>query len=220
MKIILKLLRIILGIFLIPFCIGSVIALYYILLSTGSAHMIWSSMLAGVATWLLIYFFLPEPKWLYVLGHELTHALWSWGFGGKLKKIKVNSDGGHVLITKANFLTSLAPYFFPLYVVLIVIIFVIGNYFWNWNPYILWFYFLIGMMYAFHITLTVSTLKIKQPDIVQEGYIFSAVVIFLGNVLILLVGIPLLTNKMEVSMAINLWLSYSAQIYNYLSNFI
>ena len=182
--------------------------------------MIWIATLAGASTWILIFIFLPEPKWLYVLGHELTHAIWSFGFGGKLKKIRVSSDGGHVLTTKANFLTSLAPYFFPLYVVLLVIIFLIGNYFWNWTQYILWFYFLIGLLYAFHVTLTYSTLKIRQPDIVQEGYIFSAVIIFLGNMLILLIGIPLLTNKINISTAMNLWLNHTLWVYNYIDSFI
>ena len=34
----------------------------------------------------------------------------------------------------------------------------------------------------------------RQPDITQEGWLFSAVIIFLGNAVVLLAGIPLLTN--------------------------
>ncbi len=182
--------------------------------------MIWTAIFSGVSFWVLIFIFLPEPKWIYVLGHELTHAIWSLGFGGKLTKMKVGSDGGHVLITKSNFLTSLAPYFFPFYVVLIVIIFLIGNHFWNWTQYLWWFYFLIGAMYAFHITLTYSTIKIHQPDIAQEGYIFSAVIIFLGNMLVLLIGIPLLAGRLNISTVFNMWLTYSGQIFHYITQFI
>ncbi|HEY4513429.1 MAG TPA: hypothetical protein VJH06_02870 [Candidatus Paceibacterota bacterium] len=216
MKILLKISKILLAFLLLPFCAGALVALYWVTLSTGSAQMIWMMTLAGAATWTLIFIFLPEPRWMYVLGHELTHAVWSVGFGGKLKKFKVTADSGHVLITKSNFLTSLAPYFFPLYVVLTVLIFMAGNYFWDWSSYVLWFYFVIGMMYAFHVTLTYSTLKIRQPDIVEEGYIFSLVIIFLGNMLILLIGIPLLTNKIDVSASIHLWLEYSTDFYQYL----
>ena len=157
---------------------------------------------------------------MYVLGHELTHALWSLPFGGKLKKIKVKSDGGHVLITKSNFLVSLAPYFFPLYAVLVVIIFLIGNLFWDWTQYVLWFYFFIGLAYAFHITLTFRILKIRQPDIVKEGYIFSTIIIFLGNMFVLLIGITLLTTKISVLASLNLWFANSLQIYYYLGQFI
>lgn len=220
MKLILKSFKIILAIFILPFCIGSVIAIWQLILSSGSAGIIWLTILSGAIVWVLIYIFLPEPKWIYVLGHELTHALWSWFSGGRLKEIKVDSSEGHVLITKSNFLTSLAPYFFPLYVVLIIIIFAIGNFFWNLSNYVLLFYFFIGIMYAFHITLTISALKIKQPDIVKEGYIFSAIIIFLGNMSVLLVGISTLTTKISILKALDLWFTYSFQIYHFIGKLI
>ena len=220
MKFIKKLFKILIAFFLLPFCIGSTIALWKIISLSGSLQMTWITLLAGALFFVLIYIFLPEPKWIYVLGHELTHALWSFPFGGKLKKIKVSSKGGHVSITKSNFLVSLAPYFFPLYVVLIIIIFWVGNIFWNWASYVSLFYFLIGMAYAFHLTLTFRILKIKQPDIITEGYIFSTVVVFLGNIIVLLIGIPLLTTKINISTSLNLWLNSSLQIYHYLLQFI
>ena len=40
------------------------------------------------ACWLTIYLLLPKPMWVYVFGHELTHALWTWLFGGRVKKFK------------------------------------------------------------------------------------------------------------------------------------
>ena len=195
-------------------------ALWQIIINSGNAGTIWITTLTGALSWIIIYIFIPEPKWMYVLGHELTHALWSFPFGGKLKKIKVSSKGGHVAITKSNFLVSLAPYFFPLYVVLIVIIFSIGNFFLNWTSYVLYFYFFIGIAYSFHITLTFKILKIKQPDIVGEGYIFSAVIIFLGNMIVLLIGIPLLTTKISILNAFDLWINFSIQNYHYLINLI
>ncbi|MEI7765580.1 MAG: hypothetical protein WCI93_03280, partial [bacterium] len=61
---------------------------------------------------------------------------------------------------------------------------------------------------------------IKQPDIKGEGYIFSTIIIFLGNILVLLIGIPLLTNKITISNSINLWLNQSFQIYHFLMQFL
>ena len=66
----------------------------------------------GAACWVVIYLLLPKPMWIYVFGHELTHALWVWLFGGSVKKFKVTSDGGHVIVDKTNFLIALSPYFF------------------------------------------------------------------------------------------------------------
>ena len=71
--------------------------------------------------------------WIYVFGHELTHALWTWLFGGQVKKMKVSSSGGHVIISKTNFLIALAPYFFPLYAVIVVGVFALGHLIWNWQ---------------------------------------------------------------------------------------
>ncbi|MEO8429467.1 MAG: hypothetical protein ABI651_20430, partial [Verrucomicrobiota bacterium] len=55
-----------------------------------------------------------------------------------------------------------------------------------------------GTTYAFHVTMTWYILSIRQSDITQQGYLFSAVVIWLGNVLVLLIGLPLLTSKVDL----------------------
>lgn len=213
-----KFFRILIAVLLLPFCVGALQALWQIIIKSGSAHTIWLVTLAGAITWVVIYYFLPTPRLVYVFGHEWTHALGTWLFGGSVKRIKVTSRGGHVLSDKANFITTLAPYFFPFYVVLLVLLFAIGNFFFDWSAYILWFYFFIGMMYAFHVTLTTYILKIEQTDISGEGYLFSWVIILLGNVLVLLIGIPLLTNKVSVSFAMHSWINDSLLLYEKIRN--
>src|SRR5208283_292048 len=106
---------------------------------------------------------------------------------------KVTSEGGHVIISKTNFLIVLAPYFFPLYAVLVILVFAIGHWIWDWRSYLVWFQLAVGAAYAFHVTLTWQVLKTRQTDITSQGYLFSAVIIFLGNVSVLLFGVPLLT---------------------------
>ncbi len=104
------------------------------------ADTVWVPLLAGAACWLVIFLLLPKPMWIYVFGHELTHALWAWLFGGRVKKMKVTSEGGHVVISKTNFLIVLAPYFFPLYAVMVVAVFAIGHLIWDWRSYLVWFH--------------------------------------------------------------------------------
>src|SRR5258706_1741260 len=87
-----------------------------VLRASESADTIWVAALSGAACWLVIYLLLPKPMWVYVFGHELTHALWTWLFGGRVRKFKASSEGGEVVISKNNFLITLAPYFFPVYV--------------------------------------------------------------------------------------------------------
>jgi hypothetical protein len=204
--------KLILGVLLLPLCVGAIEALWRVLRHSGDASTIWVGLLSGAACWLVIFALLPKPMWLYVVGHEFTHVLWTWLFGGKVKKFKVSSKGGHVIVTKNNFLISLAPYFFPVYATIVVFIFLIGHLIWNWTPYLVWFHLLLGAAYAFHITLTWHILKTEQSDITQHGYLFSAVVIFLGNMTILLLGVPLLTSKVGVMTSFGWWLSCTGEL--------
>src|SRR5947208_14485396 len=144
----------IIAVLLLPFCIGSTRALVRVLGESGSADIVWVPLLAGAACWLVIFLLLPKPMWVYVVGHELTHALWTWLFGGQVKKFKAGAKGGHVVVTKSNFLIALAPYFFPFYAVLVAMAFFAGNLVWNWRGYLVWFHLLLGVTYAFHFTLT------------------------------------------------------------------
>src|SRR5436309_8201021 len=168
-----KWVKTIIAVLLLPLCIGATRALIVVLRASGSADTVWVAMLAGAACWLVIYLLLPKPMWVYVFGHELTHAVWTWLFGGKVKKFKATANGGHVIVDKSNFLISLAPYFFPIYVALIVLVFTAGHLIWNWKSYLVWFHLLVGAAYAFHVTLTWHILQTKQSDITQQGYLFS-----------------------------------------------
>ncbi len=75
-----------------------------------------------------------------------------------------------------------------------------------------WFHLLLGAAYAFHVTLTWHILKTEQSDITQHGYVFSAVVIFLGNAAVLLVGVPFLASGMGVTRSLGLWLECTGQV--------
>jgi hypothetical protein len=74
------------AILLLPACAGAASALWRVLQATGSEDTTWVPALAGAACWVVIYFLLPKPMLVYVFGHELTHAVWTWLFGGRVKK--------------------------------------------------------------------------------------------------------------------------------------
>jgi hypothetical protein len=196
----------IIALLLLPVCIGAVSALWRVVTRSGDADTIWVAFLSGAACWLTIYLLLPKPMRLYVFGHELTHVLWTWLLGGKVKKFNVSATGGHVIVSKNNFAIALAPYFFPLYATLVVLVFLLGHWLWNWQHYLVWFHLLLGAAYAFHLTLTWHILKHSQTDISSQGYLFSAVIIFLGNIAVLLLGIPLLASRVDVLSALGWWL--------------
>lgn len=212
----LKWFKLLVAICLLPVCAGAAMALGKVLRLCGTADTAWIPFLGGAACWCVIFFLLPKPMWIYVFGHEFTHALWTWLFRSKVKKMKVTSSGGHVVISKTNFLITLAPYFFPLYAVIVIFVFAVGHWIWNWQSYFVYFHLLVGAAYAFHVTLTFHTLQTRQSDITSQGYLFSAVIIFLGNVMVLLLGIPLLTEKIQWFKAIGLLFSETGNVFLWL----
>jgi hypothetical protein len=200
------------AILLLPVCGGAAMALWKTVRACGGADSTLVPFGAGTLCWLTIYLLLPRPMWIYVFGHELTHALWTWVFGGEVRQFKASSSGGQVIISKTNFIITLAPYFFPLYAVIVIAAFGIGHLLWGWTNYFVWFHLLLGTAYAFHVTLTVHVLKTEQSDITSQGYLFSAVIIFLGNMLVVLLGLPLLTAKVDLNSTLGWWLEYTGQI--------
>ena len=78
----------IIAILLLPVCVGAISALWLVLRKSGEADTIWVAFLSGAACWLTVYMLLPKPMLIYVFGHELTHVLWTWLMGGKVKKFK------------------------------------------------------------------------------------------------------------------------------------
>ena len=197
---------------LLPVCVGAGQALCMAVRASGSADTTWVPLLAGAACWVVIFLLLPKPMLMYVLGHELTHAVWTWLFGGRVKRIKASPSGGHVVVTKTNFLIALAPYFFPLYAVLVILIFLAGHLIWNWIQFRVWFHLLLGAAYAFHVTLTGQVLLTRQSDITSQGWLFSAVVIYLGNVGVLVLGVPLLAAQVDVPTVLGWWFRCTIEV--------
>jgi len=133
-----------------------------------------------------------------VAGHELTHATWAWLFGHRVKSIKVGAKGGHVVLSDTNSLITLAPYFFPLYAVGWAGLVGLAQRIWpavgQWLLLPLGF----GFFYAFHVAMTIQVLRLRQPDIVSEGALFSAVVIPVGNIVVMLLFLPMLVGSGSV----------------------
>src|SRR5262245_27670296 len=202
----------VIAVVLLPLCAGAVSALFKVLRATGTADTFWVAFLGGAACWLTVFLLLPKPMLIYVFGHELTHALWTWMFGGRVRRFKATRRGGHVVISKSNFLIVLAPYFFPLYAALVVLGFAAGHVLFGWDQFLPWFHLLLGAAYAFHVTLTWHILKTRQTDITTQGYVFSGVIIFLGNIGVLLAGLPLLTARVTLLTSLGWWLQESGAV--------
>src|SRR5438552_14005626 len=141
----------------------------------------------GVVLWLIAFFGLPRPMLVYVFGHELTHAFWVLLMGGRVSRFRVGREGGHIVTDRNNFWIALAPYFFPLYSLIVIAGYGILGLFYNVQPYGRLLYALIGVTWAFHFTFTCWMIPKNQTDLRDHGTIFSLVVIYLMNLLLLIV---------------------------------
>ncbi len=187
---------------LLPLCWGLTVALARVVNVGLGNDVFWVGFLSGAACWGVVFLLLPKPMWVYVMGHELTHVLWTWLFGGQVKRFKATSKGGQVTITRTNFLIALAPYFFPFYTMLVAVAWALGSVVWNLHPYQVLLHMLLGATFAFHVTLTFGVLCGPQSDLAEHGYFFSAVIIFLGNMTIGTVGLAWLTERVPVAAAV------------------
>jgi hypothetical protein len=194
-----KFAKMLIGIALLPACWAISVAVYALYQTAtepeaGGGGGVWA-LPAGFALWVALFFLLPRPFRTYVLGHELTHALWALMMGGRVGKIKVGKTGGHVELTKSNFVITLAPYFFPFYTFIVIAAYYLAGIWLEVEPFKAWWLGAVGLTWAFHITFTLSMLAEHQPDIHEHGRIFSYTVIYLMNVLVIglwmvLVGDP------------------------------
>jgi len=177
------------GVLLLPFCWIATAALFHVF-RTGGGERLWQSeavwmFSAGFILWLPIYFFFPRPIGLYVVGHELTHALFIRLCGGRVGRIHTTREGGYVLTDKNNVLIALSPYFVPFWTLISLALLGTAGFFLE----IPWFdrllFFVTGVTWAFHLTFTLSMIRQGQPDIDDNGRFFSLTFVYLSNVLII-----------------------------------
>lgn len=176
------------GLALLPFCWAatlSLVALIQALRVDGLDEVPRSAwwLLGGFLLWLFLFATMPRPMRTYVLGHELTHAFWALLMGARVSRLRVSARGGSVNVSKTNWIITLAPYFFPFYTVLVLVLYLVLSRFLDLRTYEPFWLALVGLTWSFHLTFTIAILLLRQPDIQEHGRVFSYTVIYLLNIL-------------------------------------
>jgi len=124
--------------------------------------------------------------YLYVLGHELTHAVFVVLFRGRVTDFHVSIEGGYITTNKTNLVIALSPYFVPFWSVVGAAIYLLARYFFgfssDWDRAL---YALLGATWTFHMVWTVWMIPRDQPDLKENGTFLSLVIIYLANLLIM-----------------------------------
>ncbi len=177
-----RIVKILLGIILVPFCLGFTWQLFATVFSVKYKPEAPYYFAGGGFIYLAVHLLFKKPIFTYVMGHELTHAFFALLFGGSVKSLKVSERGGRVTVTKSNFLITLAPYFFPLYTFGALILYGIARAAGAGSAAMNAAIFISGATFAFHLILTFIFLQTDQSDISEQGALFSYPLIYLFNI--------------------------------------
>lgn len=128
-------------------------------------------------------FFLKRVFWR-TFEHEMTHLIFAKLFFGKIKKFNVTDEGSGFVeySSNPNPFISLSPYFFPLFSASLSVLIPLLN------PALSKYLFLpVGFFLSQHLLFSIKEILSPQPDIKEEGPIFS--VFFIALFLIFFYGI-------------------------------
>lgn len=123
-------------------------------------------------------------KSMQVISHELTHTFFAYLTLHNAGRIRLNPDGsgGSMSIHgKGNWIISLSPYFFPLFAVCYMLLMpeILKMFDNHWMVYCVF-----GFFVAYYWGTVISQVHPGQTDIIREGYVFSAIIIIGGNLLL------------------------------------
>lgn len=219
MTLLVKTIKLLISLLLIPVGIGLSRALYVLLaqVRVGSRLELW--FVCGLGAYALLFALGYRLQFLYVFGHESVHALVSLVCGGSIRSFRVSEQSGRVATTKNNFLITLAPYFVPFYTLLLGLGFAAARYFAapldRVTPL---FLFLLGMSIAFHLFMTITALATKQPDIIQQGRLFSLTLTYAINIIVIALLVSLVFREASFR---GFWRDcgvYTVGVYGWLGN--
>ncbi|MGD0091330.1 MAG: hypothetical protein ABSE73_15545 [Planctomycetota bacterium] len=188
-----RILKFLAALVLIPGCVGLTLGIHEHFLSAWpkltfavsgpGALSRW--FLGGAAACAILTILLWRPVTLYVFSHELVHALATWLCLGRVSNLSASTTGGQVTTSKSNTFIRLAPYCVPLYALLVAGIYLALDAWWRpLGAQLHWLACALGFFYAFHVGFTLWSLRRNQPDLKPDGWLFSLVLIYIGNAVI------------------------------------
>ncbi len=127
---------------------------------------------------------------LQTFGHELTHAFFAVITFHKVISIKVHDDGGEMKFKgDGNWLIIVAPYFFPLFFLIAVVLLSLFDYCVEDNFLIYGYYpmlvsFALGVIMGIHLDMIAAQIHDKQTDLKKLGTPFSLMFILPANLMV------------------------------------
>jgi len=192
-----NILRFIIGILLIPVCVIVTMSFYDGIVRIKAVTESGVYFILGALFYSILHLLLFRLDFLYVLGHEVMHAVATLFSGGKVKGMKVSRKEGSVKTTTPNFFVIMAPYLVPIYTVLIAFFYFLASFYIDTARYSPIFIFLIGFTLMLHLSYTAESMRDKQSDLMKTGYLPSICFIYLTNLIIVFLIVSLLFSEVS-----------------------
>jgi len=139
----------------------------------------------------LVFALFGPPARSYVFEHEISHVFFAFLTGVKVKRISVRKEGGSVETEKVNILIALAPYAFPLYAIIVFLLFSLLSLFAVSAALEHLFHLAFGFALGFHILATFHYIQVDQPDLKRYGYFSSLILILTLTVVVVVLMLGL-----------------------------
>ena len=179
-----KTLKIVIPVLFVPVVIGSTKAAFQTLENISLFNINLYLAIGGFFAYPIFHIVFFKPMYIYAAGHETVHVLATWLCGGKVTSFHVSQAGGNVTTTKTNPFIRLSPYFVPIHTIALFLLYGILSKFYNMSGFFNEFIFFVGFTMSFHIFMTIEVMKMRQPDIVKTGYLFSVFCIYVANIFV------------------------------------
>jgi hypothetical protein len=137
------------------------------LFETGNFRAAFLGLLVGAGVWLVLG---KRLNFFGVFEHELTHLIFSLLMFQKPRSFYASERRGHVKCERGNFVDGLAPYYFPTFSYLMLVLYPLLKP--TAHPY---FFPVLGFTTGYHIVSNVAEFKPHESDVRRYGIGFSLV---------------------------------------------
>jgi len=165
----------------VPALAGYTLALYVeiaaALVHSTQARLGLAMVPAGMLLWLVLGRFL---RFFHVFEHEITHLVTGLIFFIQPRQLVASESGGRMEMYGNNFIVSLAPYFVPLFSLVLMVLMPLLD-----STVSLYACAALGLVTGYHSITNLQEFSLQQPDIRSHGMFFSTVVCLCGNVMAL-----------------------------------
>ena len=181
-----------LGLLLLPLCFITIITLVRESGEDRILETIWYSTellcfvvgILSMLSWFVAGLANDRLLYLYVLGHEMTHAMFVYVCGGRISAIHFSTEGGYVMTNKSNILIALSPYFVPFWSAVVISLHGFISLWANIPGGGLILTGILGFTWTFHIVWTVWMIPKDQPDLRENGTFLSLMLIIFANLIV------------------------------------